>query len=582
MIKIKILNDIKKLHLKIFGSFPKIVLSNNQEKEAIPTKETQEIVPDKEYDGLSKVTIKPIPDEYIIPQGNLEISQNGTYDVIDKASVNVNIPIEEINLQEKSISVATNGSVEVTADSGYTGLSKVNVSNTQELEQINVIPTTEIQTITPSENKLINQVNVSAIPSEYIIPSGSQSITENGTYDITNKESVNVDVQPNLQIKNATPTISSQNIMADEGYDGLSSVSISAVDSSIDSNIVAGNIKNGISILGVTGTLNEGITPSGELAITENGTYDVSNYASANVNVPEKQLGTKTITSNGTYNATDDNLDGYSQVSVETSGVDINDYFKAETIDTSDISVGCWRKFIKKIPKLNLNITNTCSKMFYYCNAQEIDLSSFNTSNVTNMSYMFYSCSSLTNLDLSSFNTSNVTNMISMFYNCKSLTSLDLSSFNTSNVTYMNSMFSHCSSLTSLDLSNFNTLKVTSMQQMFSTCSSLTSLDLSNFDTSYVTSMQGMFLDCSSLTDLDLSIFNTANVTNLGNMFQNCSKLSNLNISSFDFAKVTTYTNMFTNVPSDCYILVKDATAKTWITSKFTTLTNVHYAGEEG
>ena len=147
MIKIKILNDIKKLHLKIFGSFPKIVLSNNQEKEAIPTKETQEIVPDKEYDGLSKVIIKPIPDEYIIPKGNLEISQNGT--------------------------------------------------------------------------------------------------------------------------------------------------------------------------------------------------YDVTNYASANVNVPEKQLGTKTITSNGIYKATDDNLDGYSEVEVATSGVDINDYIKPETIKDNTTTVRC-------------------------------------------------------------------------------------------------------------------------------------------------------------------------------------------------------------------------------------------------
>ena len=39
--------------------------------------------------------------------------------------------------------------------------------------------------------------------------------------------------------------------------------------------------------------------------------------------------------------------------------------------------------------------------------------------------------------------------------------------------------------------------------------------------------------------------------------------------------------NMFDNVPTDCYILVKDTTAKEWITSKFPDLTNVHYVGEE-
>ena len=61
-----------------------------------------------------------------------------------------------------------------------------------------------------------------------------------------------------------------------------------------------------------------------------------------------------------------------------------------------------------------------------------------------------------------------------MFFWCSSLTNLDLSSFNTSNVTDMSHMFSSCSSLTSLDLSNFNTANVTDMQSMFELCSSLT------------------------------------------------------------------------------------------------------------
>lgn len=61
-----------------------------------------------------------------------------------------------------------------------------------------------------------------------------------------------------LQAKTATPTTSSQTIVADSGYDGLSEVQVDAVTSAIDSNITAGNIKKDVTILGVTGTLESG------------------------------------------------------------------------------------------------------------------------------------------------------------------------------------------------------------------------------------------------------------------------------------------------------------------------------------
>lgn len=73
----------------------------------------------------------------------------------------------------------------------------------------------------------------------------------------------------------------------------------------VDSNLVASNIKKNVSILGITGTLEEGITPTGTLDITSNGTKDVTNYASVNVNVPLPTLNAPTISlSNSTVTIT--------------------------------------------------------------------------------------------------------------------------------------------------------------------------------------------------------------------------------------------------------------------------------------
>lgn len=58
------------------------------------------------------------------------------------------------------------------------------------------------------------------------------------------------------QSKNATPTTSQQVITADTGYE-LAQVTIAGVTSSIDANIAAGNIKSGVTILGVEGTVVE-------------------------------------------------------------------------------------------------------------------------------------------------------------------------------------------------------------------------------------------------------------------------------------------------------------------------------------
>lgn len=62
-------------------------------------------------------------------------------------------------------------------------------------------------------------------------------------------------VAPALQDRTITPTTSKQTVKkTSDSYYGLGTVTVNAVTAAIDANIVAGNIKSGVTILGVEGT----------------------------------------------------------------------------------------------------------------------------------------------------------------------------------------------------------------------------------------------------------------------------------------------------------------------------------------
>lgn len=194
------------------------------------------------------------------------------------------------------------------------------------------------------------------------------------------------------------------------------------------------------------------------------------------------------------------------------------------------------------------------SEMFASCSVlQELDLSSFDTSNVTNISGLFEGCRSLQKLNLSGLKMSHITDMSYFFSGCSVLRELDLSGADTSHVENMRGMFISCYSLQELDLSGIDTSHVTDMGGMFNGCKSLQELDLRHFDTGSVTDMGGMFGGCESLVELDLSSFDTSGVVKMGattslgrsGMFQGCKKLERLDLSSFDTSNVSQMDAMF-------------------------------------
>lgn len=69
---------------------------NYQSKTVTPSQSTQEVTADSGYDALRKVTVNPIPSEYIVPTGNLAITSNTasgqSLDVSHYATATVNVP----------------------------------------------------------------------------------------------------------------------------------------------------------------------------------------------------------------------------------------------------------------------------------------------------------------------------------------------------------------------------------------------------------------------------------------------------------------------------------------------------------
>ena len=254
------------------------------------------------------------------------------------------------------------------------------------------------------------------------------------------------------------------------------------------------------------------IKPSGTKTITNNGTHDVTGFASATVNVPTgiTPTGTKPITENGIHDVTE-----YASVSVSVASSGDGKDTLAEFLRARGI------------------------KYLFY-NTQITSAPLFDTSEFTDMSNMFNICRKLTTVPL--YNTSKVTNMTSMFDSCDKLTTVPM--FDTSNVTTMRNMFHADYVLTEVPL--FNTSKVTDMYNMFSDCEVLTTIPL--FDTRNVTNVSSMFSGCNVLTTVPELDIRRASSTN--NIFYGCPRLTDVHIknikTNLTVGSGTTYGHLLT------------------------------------
>lgn len=192
-----------------------------QEKSVTPSTSAQAVTPDTGYDGLSKVNVGAIPGEYIIPSGTVNVTTNGEHNVREAEKVNVNVPAPTPVLQTKTVTPTTSQQ-NVTPDSGYDGLSKVTV---------NAMPTATQATpsISVSSGGLIT---ASATQTAGYVAKGTKSATKQLTTQAA---------------QTITPGTSNKTIASGRYLTGTQTIKG-------DANLVAGNIKSGVSIFGVAGT----------------------------------------------------------------------------------------------------------------------------------------------------------------------------------------------------------------------------------------------------------------------------------------------------------------------------------------
>ena len=125
----------------------------------------------------------------------------------------------------------------------------------------------------------------------------------------------------------------------------------------------------------------------------------------------------KTITSNGTYKAIDDNLDGYSEVNVETSGVDINEYY-----DLTKRTSGNYTYYIKKLPLIDTSDYTIFTQFCYGVRGLE-EFPEIDTSNGQSFYHFIGDCPNIKRIPRFNFGKAN--SISSMLYHGYSPFNLD-------------------------------------------------------------------------------------------------------------------------------------------------------------
>jgi hypothetical protein len=600
----------------------------SQAKYVTPSTEQQIIKPDEDIEFLSQVIVQPVTsaiDDDIAPKnirkGVNVLGVEGTFE-------------GDFFFQTKDVSAKPLEDTIVVPDYGYDALESVKIAG-----------------VTPDIDSMIQPGN---------IKKDVTILGVKGTYA----------PDPSMDNKYITPTLYQQTIYPDEGYSYFDKVTIRAVDSSIDSDLKASNIREGVSVLGVTGSLKEllgaeaYVSPSTELqiilpkesegknAITKVTVNPVDNTIDTNIISGNIKQGVSILGVEGTYTGPSKLQDKVSAASHEDIVITADSDYDALSsvtitkVDTEDITVNpsmeektyerSTDKFINTVTvtpvtaevdanirpeniKQNMSILGvvgsyTGEPQTYYSTLNKSGSSSscgiikciidvppttvittgygtFSTltslkrvpdldySALKDCSYMFHQCSGIKDTS-GAVNFKSITNAVYMFQQ-SGITSLDCSTWDMTNASNFNQFCNTCSSLVTLNVSNWQNSKGLYMNGFVWQCKNFKNLIANNawVKAAYCGTM---FQFCESLVELDLSwLYNTSDI-NMVSMFDRCSSLQKIDMRNFDLTLISSgnCTDMFKRVPIACLIIVKDDASKEWMNTNFANYTNVKTVAE--
>lgn len=294
------------------------------------SQQTDTITPSQGYDGIEEVdvTVNPIPSQYIVPTGNVNISQSGQTNVTNYATATV--PYSDFDAyyngtygtKNNQRIWALDGGIMVFSggwlDSGDVSIIKRDYNAIP--TGTSVTPTESPQTIGGADTMMEGAVTVNAISSTYV----GSGITQRSSSDLT-ASGATVTVPSGYYSAQASKSVST----GSEGTPTATKGSVSNHSVSVTPSVTntAGYITGGTKT-GTAVTVSASELVSGTYTVDSSGTKDVTTYASASV--PSGTAGTPSASKGAVSNHS---------VSVTPSVTNTTGWITGSTINGTAVTV---------------------------------------------------------------------------------------------------------------------------------------------------------------------------------------------------------------------------------------------------